>query len=46
MEKLNTAVIGAGSHAHFQMIKNANEMNFVAVCDIDINFSYWRETQK
>jgi predicted dehydrogenase len=37
MEKLNTAVIGAGSHAqgHFQMIKNANEMNFVAVCDID-----------
>ena len=37
MDKLNTAVIGTGGHArgHFQMIKNAEEMRLVAVCDID-----------
>jgi predicted dehydrogenase len=37
MEKLNTAVIGTGSHArsHFQMINDCKEMRFVAVCDID-----------
>ena len=37
MNKLNTAVIGTGGHArgHFQMIKNAEEMRLVAVCDIN-----------
>jgi len=37
MEKLNTAVIGTGSHArsHFQMIKDSPEMRFLAVCDVN-----------
>ena len=37
MDKLNTAVIGTGGHAqfHFRMIKNAEEMHLVAVCDVN-----------
>ena len=37
MDRLNTAVIGTGDHAqeHLQMIKNADEMRLVAVCDIN-----------
>jgi len=37
MDKLNTAVIGTGGHAqsHFRMIKNAEEMRLVAVCDMN-----------
>ena len=37
MDKLNVGVIGTGSHAHshFQMIKDAEEMHLVAICDIN-----------
>lgn len=37
MDKLNTAVIGTGSHArgHIQMIKNTPEMHLAAICDIN-----------
>jgi len=37
MEKLNIAIIGAGSHArsHFQMVKESEEMHLVAICEIN-----------
>jgi predicted dehydrogenase len=37
MEKLNTAVIGTGSHArsHLQMIKENDEMNLLAICEVN-----------
>jgi UDP-N-acetyl-2-amino-2-deoxyglucuronate dehydrogenase len=36
-DRLNAAIIGAGSHArgHIQMIKNSPEMYLTAICDID-----------
>ncbi len=37
MDKLNAAVIGTGDHAqgHLRMIRDADEMRLVAVCDIN-----------
>lgn len=37
MDKLNTAVIGAGGHGrvHLQMVKDVEDMHLVAVCDIN-----------
>ena len=37
MEKLNTALIGIGSHGrvHLSMIKDVEEINLTAICDVD-----------